>query len=150
MFDHARRTDIRNLLSILTNNSIATTDVNPIEVVVEGERRMRSVGEKAVLDSGLRQERQSVDQVRVRDSEGVVLVAERVDFFERVLEVSEAHSVAVVELLVLEDEAGLVETGVRVGDDVVVVVVEGAVGRGEGEGGGGSGREHWRGVVAVE
>lgn len=89
-------------------------------------------------------------RVRVRDSEGVVLVAERVDFFERVLEVSEAHGVAVVELLVLEDEAGLVETGVRGRDDVVVVVVEGAVGRGEGEGSGGSGREHWRGVVAVE
>lgn len=150
VFDHARRADVANLFSILSAHTGVPSDAHAVEVVDEGERRLGSGGEEAVLDGGLGEEREAVDQVRVGDSEGVVVVAEGVDFQEGVLEVGEAHGVAVVELLVLEDEAGLAEAVVDGGDDVVVVVVVivggGAVGGGEG-GGGGRRREHRRGVV---
>jgi hypothetical protein len=93
--------------------------------------------EEEVLEGGLGGEK--LEELCVGQAELSVLVAERLGLGDQVDEASAAEIVVVVEFLVLEDQAGLVESVLsRNGVGVVGVIVDGGGTRGraaEGDGG---------------
>lgn len=91
-----------------------------MSITVDSHTKTIEIREKTVLYSRLREKTQATIQISVNKPERFILLVKSFNFFDRFLQMCEAKSVPIVELLVLENVASLVEAAI--GDEVIHIV----------------------------